>query len=105
HVPHIPHPLLCSLSLHAALPIYPATDGRVPGTGRGPLAARGLVGPHPRLAEAVSAGLRGLGRQRDQAAVHGRGPVRGDRRRRDRDRKSTRLNSSHVKISYAVFCL
>src|SRR5690606_39888790 len=24
---------------------------------------------------------------------------------RDRDRKSTRLNSSHVKISYAVFCL
>src|SRR5438067_3383646 len=29
------------------------------------------------------------------------------RRRRefDRDRKSTRLNSSHVSISYAVFCL
>src|SRR5690606_41891785 len=27
-----------------------------------------------------------------------------DRRRRT-DRKSTRLNSSHVKISYAVFCL
>src|SRR5690606_41094834 len=24
---------------------------------------------------------------------------------KDRDRKSTRLNSSHVKISYAVFCL
>src|SRR5690349_24566863 len=24
---------------------------------------------------------------------------------RDRDRKSTRLNSSHVEISYAVFCL
>src|SRR5690606_41350972 len=24
---------------------------------------------------------------------------------RDRDRKSTRLNSSHVKISYAVFCM
>src|SRR5207249_12133033 len=24
---------------------------------------------------------------------------------RDRDRKSTRLNSSHVSISYAVFCL
>src|SRR5690606_40426150 len=23
----------------------------------------------------------------------------------DRDRKSTRLNSSHVKLSYAVFCL
>src|SRR5690606_41989615 len=27
------------------------------------------------------------------------------RRRRRSDRKSTRLNSSHVKISYAVFCL
>src|SRR5690606_39615365 len=27
------------------------------------------------------------------------------RRDRRRDRKSTRLNSSHVKISYAVFCL
>src|SRR5690606_39998299 len=26
-------------------------------------------------------------------------------RQRCRDRKSTRLNSSHVKISYAVFCL
>src|SRR5437773_4905724 len=24
---------------------------------------------------------------------------------RDRDRKSTRLNSSHITISYAVFCL
>src|SRR5690349_22441752 len=29
----------------------------------------------------------------------------GPRRTRGRDRKSTRLNSSHVEISYAVFCL
>src|SRR5690554_7662710 len=28
-----------------------------------------------------------------------------DRRVKVRDRKSTRLNSSHVRISYAVFCL
>src|SRR5690349_24019923 len=28
-----------------------------------------------------------------------------ERARRDGDRKSTRLNSSHVEISYAVFCL
>src|SRR5690606_41883031 len=28
-----------------------------------------------------------------------------DRAGADEDRKSTRLNSSHVKISYAVFCL
>src|SRR5438445_2295571 len=31
--------------------------------------------------------------------------VRGLRRRRRRDRKSTRLNSSHANSSYAVFCL
>src|SRR5690606_41225578 len=31
--------------------------------------------------------------------------VRGGIRRAAQDRKSTRLNSSHVKISYAVFCL
>src|SRR5439155_25969047 len=38
---------------------------------------------------------------------HQAGPSRGRRRRggSDRDRKSTRLNSSHVAISYAVFCL
>src|SRR5438874_8666856 len=38
---------------------------------------------------------------RDRRVPHGergRGP-------RSRDRKSTRLNSSHVEISYAVFCL
>src|SRR5690606_7781648 len=31
--------------------------------------------------------------------------VHSDRRLKYPDRKSTRLNSSHVKISYAVFCL
>src|SRR5688572_31793664 len=31
--------------------------------------------------------------------------VRARRRRRRLDRKSTRLNSSHSQISYAVFCL
>src|SRR5690606_39756985 len=62
----------------------------------------------------------------DQAALTGNGngaapgvtgpgpdPDRADAERRalavaaqtERDRKSTRLNSSHVKISYAVFCL
>src|SRR5436305_11101389 len=30
---------------------------------------------------------------------------RGGLQRARRDRKSTRLNSSHVRISYAVFCL
>src|SRR5256886_10934548 len=31
--------------------------------------------------------------------------VSADAQRRERDRKSTRLNSSHSQISYAVFCL
>src|SRR5215468_2727127 len=33
------------------------------------------------------------------------GAAPGRRNRRPRDRKSTRLNSSHITISYAVFCL
>src|SRR5258705_3177947 len=45
-----------------------------------------------------------------QRGTHGGGPgvvVPGDRagRRLRLDRKSTRLNSSHLGISYAVFCL
>src|SRR3712207_7469998 len=35
----------------------------------------------------------------------GAGGVAGDRPGGSRDRKSTRLNSSHANISYAVFCL
>src|SRR5690242_21939017 len=34
-----------------------------------------------------------------------RGARDSDPRPRDQDRKSTRLNSSHMSISYAVFCL
>src|SRR3712207_8120062 len=49
--------------------------------------------------------------RRPAGADHDRGQRRGaaaspDRPgRRPRDRKSTRLNSSHANISYAVFCL
>src|SRR3712207_7970407 len=55
---------------------------------------------------------RELARGRARRGAAGR--VRGQRDRRarrerlargDRDRKSTRLNSSHANISYAVFCL
>src|SRR5690606_39517900 len=42
--------------------------------------------------------------QRDDPALRGRPVVVAWRGKRS-DRKSTRLNSSHVKISYAVFCL
>src|SRR5438067_10688917 len=41
-------------------------------------------------------------RDRDPAHDHDRAVADGHERR---DRKSTRLNSSHVSISYAVFCL
>src|SRR5436309_4016968 len=45
-------------------------------------------------------------RQRSDRAAHVRvQPRRTGGLRGGRDRKSTRLNSSHVKISYAVFCL
>src|SRR5258707_9417887 len=36
---------------------------------------------------------------------HGQIHVQGGRQGAPRDRKSTRLNSSHANISYAVFCL
>src|SRR2546422_5408003 len=39
------------------------------------------------------------------APPEGPGPVDGSGAGRPRDRKSTRLNSSHGYISYAVFCL
>src|SRR5690606_14405463 len=51
-------------------------------------------------------GVRGRSGGSVRASSHGRPCVhrtRGAAHRRDR--KSTRLNSSHVKISYAVFCL
>src|SRR5690606_41840441 len=59
-----------------------------------------LEGERARVARAVAGDDRpvaGLGRPGAEARA-----LRHDRRR---DRKSTRLNSSHVKISYAVFCL
>src|SRR5690606_40664003 len=92
-----PAPEIYTLSLHDALPISllrpagPAGDAvaRVAGTPRA-AAHRGA----PR-------------RSRRHPSVRGRtsGSRRHGLRRARGDRKSTRLNSSHVKISYAVFCL
>src|SRR5207249_7541510 len=48
-------------------------------------------------------GLQGLGME--CAGSPHRGRQRARHRRQCIDRKSTRLNSSHVSISYAVFCL
>src|SRR3712207_8233275 len=80
-----------TLSLHDALPIYrrrPALDA-APVRRLLPLGRRRVRAPAP----ADGAGRRGDGL-----------PARHERRGRP-DRKSTRLNSSHANISYAVFCL
>src|SRR2546426_12487591 len=79
-----------TLSLHDALPI---SDGRE----SLPLAARtGDRAGRPRLSRIL--GAEGDGLLWTVAA--------GERRyRQSADRKSTRLNSSHLVISYAVFCL
>src|SRR3712207_8878880 len=78
-----------TLSLHDALPICVLLD------------AAALLGVGPAQATRLwprrdPDGAAGVGRARDHAPdalVHAQ------------DRKSTRLNSSHANISYAVFCL
>src|SRR5207245_11515657 len=96
-------PTFYTLSLHDALPIYQVVvlvrtvdQARLHGRNESEPAA-------PRTA---------LGRlltQRPPKAIlrFGTRPVEGrvQQRLRLRDRKSTRLNSSHGSISYAVFCL
>src|SRR2546426_8781521 len=64
-------------------------------------AVRGIGGA--RVGDGAGAG-RGSG-PRDGGAAPGAAPAGGVRLRQTRDRKSTRLNSSHLVISYAVFCL
>src|SRR5690554_8217357 len=70
-----------TLSLHDALPIF---------------AHQALMGQRDEGAQLLGPGL-GPARRHVGVLV----PVQ----ERRRDRKSTRLNSSHVRISYAVFCL
>src|SRR5690606_41672373 len=99
--PETATPQSYTLSLHDALPIW-SRSGRRPEERRSP----------------------GFHRRQDDRGGHARSArrarARGDRQARrefegavalyprwqgKEDRKSTRLNSSHVKISYAVFCL
>src|SRR4051812_49578147 len=60
---------------------------------------RGRHDDHP----AGSGGPKRSGRPAPVVALHERVAGHGDHG--DEDRKSTRLNSSHMSISYAVFCL
>src|SRR5690349_23767705 len=60
------------------------------------------------VADAVDSAIADLGVLRGIRTAghrHAAGDVDQDRAGRVADRKSTRLNSSHVEISYAVFCL
>src|SRR5207253_9798146 len=88
-----------TLSLHDALPIYRRQKGgkRLPGTGR-----REEQGAPPRKDRRPSERLRpgGTGKGGLEPVPYRRLECAGWG-----DRKSTRLNSSHVAISYAVFCL
>src|SRR3712207_8556358 len=81
-----------TLSLHDALPILSAGPRRDPATERRELERLREVAER----QAVLAELR-LERGAERARL--------DARRAREDRKSTRLNSSHANISYAVFCL
>src|SRR5688572_33433225 len=81
-----------TLSLHDALPILAGLQQvRCEGVPQG-VRARRLGDP---------GALCGWNRQ----APHPRGPISVAVVVSDQDRKSTRLNSSHSQISYAVFCL
>src|SRR3712207_8127776 len=57
------------------------------------------------LAEVVVKQKRGKYSRKDNPAVELMKRVIAAKKKTDLDRKSTRLNSSHANISYAVFCL
>src|SRR3712207_7849244 len=79
-----------TLSLHDALPICVTAQQHT---------GRAYEEEHQREEQVIR------GRHRLSRLVVGVVPVVSGRERPRRDRKSTRLNSSHANISYAVFCL
>src|SRR3712207_8210604 len=84
-----------TLSLHDALPIYRQRIAEP--DGRSPILERAEPGRG-------SAGAGRFSHRRVYPPHRGSAP-RARARALHRDRKSTRLNSSHANISYAVFCL
>src|SRR5699024_12298116 len=86
-------------SLHDALPISLGDLGLVRGVGGVP----GGVLQHVALDH--RGGVGAVVSQTDQRAAHRVAVGLGYHGTHTPDRKSTRLNSSHVSISYAVFCL
>src|SRR5690606_41477194 len=90
-----PTAAIYTLSLHDALPIY-STPNCCRGFGNFLSPARSGAGGRAAGAAAVEAAISQGCAAHIASGADSRGAA---------DRKSTRLNSSHVKISYAVFCL
>src|SRR3712207_8768125 len=88
-----------TLSLHDALPISGARKSRK----KGHLAGLAFSLPTPGLAKDTDPIL--VGELSERLLVVTAVTERRHELREARDRKSTRLNSSHANISYAVFCL
>src|SRR3712207_7594993 len=91
---------ICTLSLHDALPIYERRR-------RDRIAFFGQLSPYKGVDVLLEA-FREIGRERRRGAPAPQLRVHGanlDFQESALDRKSTRLNSSHANISYAVFCL
>src|SRR5207249_6678154 len=93
-----------TLSLHDALPICALCEPLQREESRGPAAVLGPLRQGHVASDDCEERSRDRGvrlprrHHRSLAGAH-------QRRLRTVDRKSTRLNSSHVSISYAVFCL
>src|SRR5205807_9015959 len=88
------------LSLHDALPILPRAAPRSGAARRRLPEPAGVRGELAEARTTEPVGGSGLRRR-----ATGAPRLRRARRRSPLDRKSTRLNSSHLVISYAVFCL
>src|SRR5690349_19680119 len=97
-------PEIYTLSLHDALPIYGARCERSESS-RGRLSGGGRGHRHGRGAALECGGLATLNGERDDGSGDGIVVAIAHFDEWREDRKSTRLNSSHVEISYAVFCL
>src|SRR5690606_39883772 len=94
-------PRPCPVALHDALPIWFWSVGAAAGATWSVAAETWLELSAGPFIENVQV------HNNADATSDGRfvGGMRGSLTLRRQDRKSTRLNSSHVKISYAVFCL
>src|SRR5205085_10891160 len=92
-----------TLSLHDALPIFSVFASKSRNCYHSPSAREAL---RPALLRPVTDDTETEGSHRIHAERRGaRGRLRAAQDAPGRDRKSTRLNSSHSQISYAVFCL